>query len=130
MAVPWQAINSGLLEDDLADPRRLAEVRTAYDPHAVLGLEAAATAEEVKAAFRRLAREHHPDRGGDVERFQRVQAAHDALVGVGADGGSILPFGCAQCPSRGGKSASRKDVVRAILVAPGVSRVPLASVYP
>ena len=50
--------------------------------------------------------------------FQRIQAAHDALVGVGSDAGTVLPFGCAQCPSRGGVAASRKDVVRCILVAP------------
>ena len=119
MAVPWDVINSGLvLDDELADPRRLAEVRTAYDPHLVLGLEQDATAEAVRTAFRSLARQHHPDRGGDVVQFQRIQAAHDALVGVGSDAGSVLPFGCAQCPSRGGNSASRKDVVRCILVAP------------
>ena len=119
MAVPWDVINSGLvLDDELADPRRLAEVRTAYDPHLVLGLEQSATAEAVRTAFRSLARQHHPDRGGDVAQFQRIQAAHDALVGVGSDAGSVLPFGCAQCPSRGGNSASRKDVVRCILVAP------------
>ena len=119
MAVPWDVINSGLvLDDELADPRRLAEVRTAYDPHLVLGLEQDATAEAVRTAFRSLARQHHPDRGGDVAHFQRIQAAHDALVGVGSDAGCVLPFGCAQCPSRGGNSASRKDVVRCILVAP------------
>ena len=119
MAVPWDVINSGLvLDDELADPRRLAEVRTAYDPHLMLGLEQSATAEAVRTAFRSLARQHHPDRGGDVAQFQRIQAAHDALVGVGSDAGSVLPFGCAQCPSRGGNSASRKDVVRCILMAP------------
>ena len=118
-AVPWAAIESGLLEDDLADPRRLAEVRTAYEPHLVLGLESGATADDVRAAYRRLAREHHPDRGGDLARFQQVQAAHDALVGTGADAvGSVLPYGCSQCPSRGGGASSRQDVVRCILVAP------------
>ena len=118
MAVPWDVINSGLVDDELADPRVHAEIRSAYDPHLVLGLKQDATAEAVRKAFRSLAREHHPDRGGDVAQFQRIQAAHDALVGVGSDAGSVLPFGCAQCPSRGGNSASRKDVVRCILVAP------------
>ena len=123
MAVPWDAINSGLVDEaELADPRKLAEVRTAYDPHLVLGLEPGATAEAVRSAFRSLSREHHPDRGGDAERFQTIQAAHDALVGVGATG-SVLPFGCALCPSRGGKSASRKDVVRCILVDAASSRL-------
>ncbi len=47
------------------------------------GLEPSATAEEVKAAWRRLAKEHHPDlRPGDAEaakRFQAIQAAYDVL---------------------------------------------------
>lgn len=45
----------------------------------VLGLRGPAGAEEVKRAYRRLARDLHPDAGGDVERFRIVQAAYDAL---------------------------------------------------
>jgi hypothetical protein len=50
---------------------------------AVLGLEADAGFEEVKAAWRRLAKESHPDvRPGDADaavRFQSVQAAWEVL---------------------------------------------------
>ncbi|MFO7776754.1 MAG: J domain-containing protein [Nitriliruptoraceae bacterium] len=35
---------------------------------------------QVKRAYRRLAREHHPDRGGDVRIFHQLQAAFERLV--------------------------------------------------
>jgi DnaJ-class molecular chaperone len=47
--------------------------------YAVLGLEPGATAEEIKRAYRQLAMKHHPDRGGDVKRFQDINHAYQAL---------------------------------------------------
>jgi curved DNA-binding protein CbpA len=44
-----------------------------------LGVASNATAEEIKAAYRRKARETHPDAGGDAETFRRVQTAYDVL---------------------------------------------------
>ena len=118
--VPWELLESGLLDDaELGDPRRLAEVRSVLDPYQVLGVDPEASTEAVRAAYRRLAREHHPDRGGDKELFQQISAAHDALVGVGPDAGAVLPYGGSQCPSKSPANAARKDVVRCILVAPG-----------
>ena len=41
------------------------------------------TAAEIKAQFRTLAFEHHPDRGGDLETMKAVNAAyHAALEGI------------------------------------------------
>ena len=47
----------------------------------VLGLSPGASESEIKAAYRRLAREFHPDSGtpGDVERFREVQEAYETL---------------------------------------------------
>lgn len=46
----------------------------------VLGLNHGAYTGEVQARFRELAREHHPDRGGDVARFAEITAAyHEAM---------------------------------------------------
>jgi hypothetical protein len=47
---------------------------------AVLGLRAGASKEEVKAAYRRLARQHRPDCGGDPEKFKEVQAAYERAM--------------------------------------------------
>lgn len=45
------------------------------NPYEVLGLSKSASKSEAKAAYRRLAMEHHPDRGGDKARFQEIKAA-------------------------------------------------------
>ena len=49
----------------------------------VLGLETDAEFKDVKAAYRRLAKEHHPDTntGNKVaaDTFQKVQAAYEVL---------------------------------------------------
>ena len=45
-----------------------------------LGVPKNATAEEIKKAYRKLAREHHPDAsGGDEARFKEIQGAYDVL---------------------------------------------------
>jgi DnaJ-class molecular chaperone len=37
------------------------------------------TPDEIKKAYRKLAAQHHPDRGGDTARFQEIQQAYDVL---------------------------------------------------
>ena len=49
------------------------------DYYKILGVSKNATAEEIKKAYRRLASQHHPDKGGDKEKFQEIQQAYNTL---------------------------------------------------
>jgi len=49
------------------------------DHYATLGVPRTASQDEIKRAFRKLASQHHPDKGGDTARFQEIQAAYDVL---------------------------------------------------
>jgi molecular chaperone DnaJ len=54
------------------------------DLYAVLGVAKAATADEIKKAYRKLARKHHPDLNPGnkqaEERFKQISVAHDVLT--------------------------------------------------
>jgi DnaJ-class molecular chaperone len=45
----------------------------------LLGVSDQATADEIKRAYRKLASQHHPDKGGDKVKFQEIQAAYNTL---------------------------------------------------
>ena len=49
------------------------------DHYATLGVPRTATPDEIKRAFRKLASQHHPDKGGNTQKFQEIQAAYDTL---------------------------------------------------
>lgn len=57
---------------------------TTKDPYEILGVSRTATPEEIKRAYRRLAKQHHPDHNPQNaaaagERFKQIQAAYEVL---------------------------------------------------
>ena len=49
------------------------------DYYQTLGVPRTATADEIKKAFRKLARKHHPDAGGDEAKFKELNEAYEVL---------------------------------------------------
>ena len=50
------------------------------DYYKILGVPKSATAKEVTSAYRKLAKQHHPDtNAGNDEKFKEISAAYDVL---------------------------------------------------
>jgi DnaJ-class molecular chaperone len=88
------------------------------DPYATLGLSRSASEGDIKSAYRKLAKELHPDRNRDKpdasERFSQVSRAYDLLSDKGkraqfdrgeidADGNPAMPFNMGNGGGFGGR---------------------------
>lgn len=77
-----------------------------FDCYKILGCYSLSTDAEIKTAHRRLSREHHPDKGGDIEKFDKVQKAFKE-VATAADRRNLLikltglGSPCGACDGRG-----------------------------
>lgn len=67
-----QAMLEGVWETYLS-PNKQSEAYT------VLGLRSEADWPEVKRCYRKLAATHHPDKGGDAQRFMEIRQAYECL---------------------------------------------------
>lgn len=61
--------------------------------HELLGIATGATRDALKAHWREVARQHHPDHGGDPERFMDLHAAYRRLLAKASK--------CARCNDTG-----------------------------
>ena len=58
------------------------------DDYELLGLRRGASVEEIRAAYRRAAKQAHPDRGGSAEAFMRIHRAAEFLLAEAEKRGS------------------------------------------
>lgn len=49
------------------------------DLYEILGVSRDADTSEIRRAYKDLSRQHHPDKGGDAEKFKEISHAHDVL---------------------------------------------------
>ena len=49
------------------------------DYYEILGIARDASKADVKKAFRKLAHQHHPDKGGDESKFKKINEAYQTL---------------------------------------------------
>lgn len=61
-----------------------------------LGLEPDATEDQIKARWRELASEHHPDRGGDNDKFVEYSIAYKKCLEI-----ARRPKPCPACGGKG-----------------------------
>lgn len=49
------------------------------DYYSILGVQKGASEDEIKKAYRKAAHQHHPDKGGDQEKFKEINEAYQVL---------------------------------------------------
>jgi DnaJ family protein A protein 2 len=49
------------------------------DYYEILKVPRTASIEEIRSSYKNLAKQHHPDKGGDKEKFQEIQTAYEIL---------------------------------------------------
>ncbi len=57
-------------------PREDVDTTKLYE---TLGVEKTATKKEIRKAYMKLSRTHHPDKGGDEHKFKEISAAYEIL---------------------------------------------------
>ncbi|CAF1486507.1 unnamed protein product [Rotaria sordida] len=51
-----------------------------FDPFFILNIHEETSVKEIQHVYRELSKQHHPDRGGDPEKFKEIAKAHQILT--------------------------------------------------
>ena len=79
----WEAVPENEREQTGATCINGIDVLENFRPWHVFGLDSStATSDDVKTAFRELAKTHHPDMGGDARVFERLQKMRDSVLAL------------------------------------------------
>lgn len=89
------------------------------DPYVILGVSSSASDEEIKNAYRALARKYHPDNYGDDnplkdlanEKMQEINAAYDEIQRMRSAGGSSYRGNGTYYDSYSGTGSSSKEYI-------------------
>lgn len=81
---------------------------TLNDAYRELGLEPGASKEQVTAAYRKLSKQNHPDRGGDLVKMQRLNVARD-LIESGGRGAASSSSRSSGSPQQHDEASARQD---------------------
>jgi curved DNA-binding protein len=90
----------------------------APDYYKILGVSRTANADEIKKAYRKLARQHHPDAGGDEAKFKEINEAYEVLSDdkkrqmydqYGTANGNQIPFNWGGGGAAGGNPFAGAD---------------------
>jgi molecular chaperone DnaJ len=119
----------------------------------ILGLTKNASGEQIRDAYKKLVRKEHPDKGGDAEKFKKIQKAYDILgddgkrsyydqtgevPGDAPEGGGMnmggmhmggMPFGMPGMPdifNMFGQMAGQRNKKRVGKAPPRVTHIPLS----
>ncbi|KAI6672005.1 hypothetical protein NL676_006890 [Syzygium grande] len=79
---PSLPLRSSLLASKVGARRLRTAIRASADYYATLGVPKSASGKEIKAAYRKLARQYHPDvnkQPGATEKFKEISAAYEVL---------------------------------------------------
>jgi len=93
------------------------------DYYKILGLSKGCSANDIRKAYRKMAMKHHPDKGGNPDKFKEITKAHEVLSneekrenydkygdedGGGADGDDIISMFFGGGGGRGGRKKKKK----------------------
>ena len=84
-AIELSMLDVALVSYSPQSKRRSSLKHHQQEPHEILQVSKSASPPEIKSAYRKLARIHHPDKGGDPNVFEAIARAYRTMLSM--DGG-------------------------------------------